>query len=68
MIMGGVKDPVSALERHKSHLESDAHQTNGLGIEVLTAQVGPDRHCSENLVRTCKVEMSARSRVLIWVS
>jgi hypothetical protein len=51
-LTGGVNDPVSALERHKSHLESDAHQTNGLGIETVTVQVGPDRHGSKNLVRT----------------
>ena len=30
-LTGGVNDPVSALERHKSHLESDAHQTNVSG-------------------------------------
>ena len=44
---GWIDAAVGALEGHKSHLESDAHQTNGLGIETVTVQVGPDRHCSE---------------------
>ena len=44
---GWIDAAVGALEGHKGHFESNAYQTNGLGVEVLTAQVGPDRHCSE---------------------
>ena len=43
------------MERYLVELDGDqidllkgmVRETNGLGIEVLTAQVGPDRHCSE---------------------
>ena len=67
------------MERYLVELDGDqidllkgmVRETNGLGIEVLTAQVGPDRHCSEKSSQNflpVKWEMSARSRVLIWVS
>ena len=47
-LTGGVNDPVSALERHKSHLESDAHETNGLRWESLAIQISSDRIAPKN--------------------
>ena len=39
-------DPIGALEDHKGHFESDAHETDRLGIKSMAFQVGPDWHGS----------------------
>ena len=43
---GRVDEPIGALEGHKGHFESDAHETDGLRVEPKAAQVCPDRHDS----------------------
>ena len=45
-VTGGVNDALSALEDHKAHFESDAHETDRLGIKSMAFQVGPDWHGS----------------------
>ena len=39
----GVAAP-SALERYKSQLVREPHDPDGLGVEPLAMEVGPDRH------------------------
>ena len=36
--------PVGALERYKSQLVREPHDPDGLGVEPLAMEVGPDRH------------------------
>jgi hypothetical protein len=45
-VAGRVDDPVGALESHKGHFESDAHETDGFRVEPKAVQVCSDRHDS----------------------
>jgi hypothetical protein len=53
-VTGWVEDSVGALERHKGHLESNAHETSGLCIESVTVQVGPYRHSCASIQVKCE--------------
>ena len=43
-VTGRTNVPVGSLEGHKGNFESDAQKTDGLRVESVSVQVGPDRH------------------------
>jgi hypothetical protein len=50
-VTGRTDGPVGVLEDHKGHFESDAHETDRLGIKSMAVQVGPDWHGGGMLIQ-----------------
>jgi hypothetical protein len=57
-------DPVALLEGHNGHLESDAQETNRLGIKPVALQVSSDRHGCD--VRFNREKLNRKNAAVKW--